>query len=114
MKGMRPKSDIVGAMRHRVSIRQYSSARDAAGGETLTWSELAEVWAAIEWKITSGEEEQAQRVTAGTDVIFTIRYRSDVNEKMKILWNSKLWNIRSLLPDNHLDYLEIEAEHFTT
>lgn len=114
MKSLRPKADIVGSMRHRVSIRQYSTARDAAGGETVTWSELAEVWAAIKHGTASDEITQHTRVTARTNVTFVIRYRSDVDEKMKLLWDSKLWNIMSLLPDNHLDYLEIEAEHYET
>ena len=114
MKSMKPKSDIVGAMRRRISIQQYSTARDASGGEVLTWSELAAVWAATEYATSSDEVQQGTRVTAQTNTIFTIRYRADVTEKMRILWKNKHWNIRALLPDNHLDYLEIEAEHYET
>lgn len=100
-------------MRHRVIIRTYSTTRNAAGEEVITWSDLATVWAAIEHKIGgSGETEQAKQTTAKTSVVFRIRYRTGLNEKMIIVWNAKAWNIRSLLPDYDLSYLIIEAEHY--
>jgi len=102
-------------MRHRISIQASSATQNDTGEEILSWSELAEVWAAIEHKLGGSDEiEQAQRVTAHTSVIFVIRHRADMTEKMKILWDSKFWNIRSLLPDNHKDFLTIEAEHWIT
>ena len=107
------KSDNVGDMRHRVSIRTFTTTRNAAGEELRTWSELAAVWAAAEHKTGgSSEVEQAAQTTAKISVVFRIRYRTDINEKMVIVWNSKAWNIRSLLPDYDMTYLIIEAEDY--
>jgi len=109
------KPDSVGALRHRISIRQYSASRNSAGEEILTWSELAEVWANVEHKTAgSQEEEKANRVTAQLSADITIRYRSDINEKMRVLYDSKLWNILSIVPDRYQTYLTLECEHYIT
>lgn len=107
------KADNIGDMRHRLSLRTFTTSRNAAGEELRTWSELAEVWAAVEHKTGgSNEVEQANQTTAKISVVFRIRYRADINEKMVLVWNRKAWNIRSLLPDYDMTYLIIEAENY--
>lgn len=100
-------------MRHRLSLRAFTTSRNAAGEELRSWGELAEVWGAVEHKTGgSGEGEQGAQTVGQTSVLFRIRHRTDLNEKMMIVWNSKAWNIRSLLPDYDKTYLVIEAEHY--
>lgn len=100
-------------MRHRISIRSFSTSRNSAGEELRTWSELAEVWAAIEHKTGgSNEVEQGSQTTAKISAVFRIRRLAGVNEKMMIVWNSKAWNIRSILPDNDFTYQLLECEHY--
>ena len=107
------QSDIIGQMRNRVSIRSFTTSRNNAGEELRSWSQLAEVWAAIEHKTGgSGEAEQGAETVAQTSAVFRIRHRTDVHEKMMIVWNGKAWNIRSILPDFDKMYTVIEAEHY--
>jgi SPP1 family predicted phage head-tail adaptor len=107
------KADNIGDMRHRLSLRTFTTSRNAAGEELRSWGELAEVWGAVEHKTGgSGEGEQGAQTVGQTSVLFRIRHRTDLNEKMIIVWNSKAWNIRSLLPDYDKTYLVIEAEHY--
>jgi SPP1 family predicted phage head-tail adaptor len=109
------KGEKVGQLRHRVTIRQYTEVRDSFGGQELSWSDLAVVWAEVEHKEGGSDEgEEMQRQTAIINARFRMRYRSDIDEKMRLLWDSKLWNIKSILPDSHFSYMTIEAEHQIT
>lgn len=110
---MKRSRENIGQMRERVKIYSYSPARNDAGEEIITWSELAEVWGAIEYGTRgSNEVELAQQTTAKLLTNFRIRYRTDIDEKMILVWNSKAWNIRSILPDMYKHYLLIECEDF--
>ena len=111
---MRSKEKI-GQMRNRIEIQSYSITRNSAGEEFLVWSVLATVWAAIEYKgAGSDESEQQNQLTAMINALIRIRYRSDLNTKMRIRFDGKYWNIRALLPDHMKSYLTIECEHFET
>lgn len=112
---MDAKRERIGQMRHRVVIQQYSAARNSHGEEILTWSTLATVWAEV-LQTTGGsdEGEQAKRQTAKTAAVFRMYYRAGLNEKMRLFWGGKVWNIRSIIPDNLLQYMVLEAEYELT
>jgi SPP1 family predicted phage head-tail adaptor len=102
-------------MRDRIEIQSYSITRNSAGEEVLSWSVLATVWAAIEYKgAGSDESEQQNQLTAMVNALVRIRYRSDLDTKMRVRFDSKYWNIRAMLPDAMKNYLLLECEHFET
>lgn len=107
------KPDNIGDMRQRLSLRAFTTSRNASGEELRSWGELAEVWGAVEHKTGGSDEGEESAQTVGvTSAVFRIRHRTDLNEKMMIVWNSRAWNIRSLLPDYDKTYLLIECEHY--
>ena len=107
------KADTVGTMRHRVKVYAYSISRNVAGEEVLTWSEKREVWAAVQYlEAGSDEETQAGRQTARTAAKVRMRYRMDLNEKMRLVFDYKGWDIRSIIPDAHRQYMTLEVEDF--
>lgn len=108
-------ADNVGHMRHRVRVQQYVETRNDFGEEILTWSTYKTLWAAVDTSPKgSNEYELSKRLVAKTSALFYVRYRDDLDEKMTIVWKGKRWQILSLVPDNRLDILIIEVEHYMT
>jgi SPP1 family predicted phage head-tail adaptor len=89
-----------GELRHRITIQQQTISRDSYGAEVPEWSTLATVWAKI--VTTSGAEqiEAAQVATATLTHEVTIRWRSDVQPTMQVLWGSRTLTIRAVVDDN--------------
>lgn len=106
-------ANSIGALNERITFQAYTSYPDGIGGETREWADIATnptVWARVMPK--SGREDRAEdRVTATAMTVFQIRYRSDIDETMRIAWEGEYYNIRNVprkSQRNH--YLEIEAE----
>lgn len=81
-----------GDLRHRIVIERGETASDGAGGSTIEWQTVAEVWAAI-WS-RSVEENFTHDHVAGTathDV--WIRHRPDVRPDMRIRYGSRIFDI---------------------
>lgn len=87
----------IGALDKLVTIETFTTSKSSANGEeTQTWATLASVWATVtypqgEFEANEGQE-QGREVTL-TPVNFTIRYRTDVTAKMRVLWDSEYYNI---------------------
>lgn len=79
------------------------------GGQVESWSTLATVWAAVE-ALTSTEYLKADEHGGETRHRFTLRHRGDVNKKMRINWDSRVFVIESLVDVNERGrWLQIEA-----
>ena len=107
------KGENIGALRHRVTIRKYSTTQDTYGQESITWSTLATVWAAYEYRInTSDEEEMADKKTAVSIVRWTMRHRDDVEPKMRLTDEAgNLYDILSLTYDPSKTYMVAECQN---
>lgn len=87
----------IGRLRHRITIQQQTVTRDAYGGETISWDTYATVWAQVtpasgrERFINAGAQEYAT-----VDYKVRIRYRSDIDPKMRISWGTKILDIESV------------------
>lgn len=103
----------IGPLRHRVTIRKYSTSRDTFGQEVVTWSNLATVWAAYEYRMNTSEEtELADKKTAVSTVRWTMRHRSDVEPKMRITDEAgNLYDILSISYDPTKTYMVAETEN---
>lgn len=103
----------IGQMDWRITLQTLSTANSASGHETVTYSTLAEVWAKVEYKITSTDETAiANKKTAVNRTVFTIRneYQAQLNEKCRVVYNSTNYDIVSisLSPDKFFMILETE------
>lgn len=84
-----------GKLDTRIVIQTYSAALNSFGEENITWSTLATVWAAMDWT-GSGEQENSDQEITATDVVATIRYRSDLNTKMQVVYDSATYDITGI------------------
>jgi SPP1 family predicted phage head-tail adaptor len=100
----------IGAMRHRITFQQMTSTLDAGGGRAISYSTFKTVHAHI--KQDSGREKYEQGVLEAKKVFtFTIRFISGLTEDMRIIFNSKSFNITSIINDDERNkYLIIKAD----
>lgn len=90
---------MIGRLRHRLTVQRPDRTADVGGGATITWTDVARVWGAVE-PISGRETVVAERQQATVTHKVTLRYRADLDARMRILFGSRSFNIRSLVnPD---------------
>ncbi|MGD9879023.1 MAG: phage head closure protein [Hyphomicrobiaceae bacterium] len=91
-----------GSLRERVTIEQEVPVDDGMGGQGKPeWSEIAHVptvWARV-MPIRGSERVQAMQLEAAVSHEVTIRYRTDLTAKHRLLWGSSALNIRAVYHD---------------
>ena len=81
-----------GALRHKITIQQPAEAQDASGSVESSWIPFATVSAAYEPQ--SGKESFTEDQEQATSSIrFRVRYLSGVTPKMRISFDSRLFDI---------------------
>ncbi|MBX3492411.1 MAG: phage head closure protein [Parvibaculum sp.] len=84
-----------GAMRERVTLQAPVRTPDGAGGADVTWNDVATVWASV--MALSGRERPAgERMEARRRLQVLIRYRSDVTAAMRLVWQGRALDIRTM------------------
>ena len=87
--------DQAGQLDRRIIIQGFSESTDTFGQEVKSFSTLDTVWANVKEKIGS-EGEEGDMIASTKKVEFIIRYRTDVNEQMRILYNSNIYKIQTI------------------
>ena len=88
-----------GQLDRKIVIQTFTSSTDAFGQKNKSFSTLASVWAkVIEKSGTEGEE--SDQIVAVKEVHFLIRYRSDINEQMRIVFDGKTYKIEAIINDD--------------
>ena len=87
--------DQAGQLDRRITLQTFSETTDSFGQEVKTYSTLASVWANVKEKVGS-EGEDGDMLAATKKVEFIIRYRTDVNEQMRISYNSNIYKIQAI------------------
>ena len=86
------KKNNAGKYRHRITIRNPSTLRDSMGGVYNAGTTLATVWAEKQdW--TGSESSENGQDTASLRTKFIIRFRTDVLEKMEVVYGSDVYDI---------------------
>ncbi len=97
-----------GRFDRKIEIQQRTEARDAAGGPTYTWATFCLPWANVrEGEGTEGLEGGKKEASITT--IFTIRYRSDIRNSMRIVHGSVYYYIEGISEITRRGYLAITA-----
>lgn len=105
---------LIGRMRDRVSIQSETRTSDGRGGYTKTWTTLATVWAQIS-PLRAAEQVEAGALQGVTVFRATIRYRDDVTTPMRVLWGSRVFNIRGITnTDERKRFTELLCEEKVT
>ena len=88
--------DQAGQLDRRITIQSYTTTTDDFGEVVKSFTTLAEVWAKVEEK-RGNEGEDGNQLVATKRVEFLIRYRSDINEQMRIQYNNETYKIEAIL-----------------
>ncbi len=106
-KGVRP-----GQLDRRIEIQEPTETRTARGSVTETWTTIARVWAGLSFPSSGNAESiEADQLVATTRVVFTIRYRDTITEKMRIVYGNENYSIIPPIEEQgRKTYLLIRAE----
>jgi len=98
-----------GPMDRRITIQQNTGQIDDYGQEIPQWSDLDEIWSQVV-PLRGNERYAAQQPGALSAMKFAIRYRSDVTEQMRILYDGRYYDITYIEELGRQDGLMLHAE----
>ena len=87
--------DQAGQLDRRITIQNFSETTDSFGQEVKSFSTLASEWANVVEKV-GREGEDGEMIAATKKVEFVIRYRTDVDEEMRIIYNNNTYKIQAI------------------
>ena len=80
-----------------VELQARRVTRDALGGEVEGWSEIDKVWANVDQTGTSEDfENDANRDVALRNSTIRIRWRDDVQESSRVIYDGFPWDIKGI------------------
>ncbi len=87
-----------GALRHRISIQEEILVDDGEGGFVRTWATITNgtVWASVQ-PLSGAEAYRAQQVQGNLTHSTVIRYLAGVTPKHRVLFGTRLLNIKSVI-----------------
>ena len=88
--------NVIGALRHRVTIETPVRTPGDGGTATITWTSLGSVFARVE-PIGGREIAGADGVAAVVTHKVLIRHRDDVSAQMRFLVGTRILEIRAVL-----------------
>lgn len=99
-----------GLLDRLITIQTPTVATDEYGstGES-SWSTLVQCWARVQPQGASESVQADKRQTQG-NTLFTIYYRSGVNNRGRIVYNSENYNITDVQEVGYRQYLQITGE----
>ncbi len=101
----------IGAMDEEIRIRTYTTSRDAAAQEVLTWSTYATLLARVQWPEAGMKETySADQQTAFRKVVFWIRYDASIHPKMIILYGPHICDILGIREEGRRRYTVITCQ----
>lgn len=87
-----------GKLDRRITFQKLTTTVDSTGGVVETWADLDHapvVWAALE-PMSARERFEADQLQLQEVLRFKIRYRSDLDERMRVVFEGRNWNIRHI------------------
>ena len=81
------KAQDASDLRHRVLIQAPTRTPDGQGGSTVTWADVATVWAQVT-PGTGGERVIAHGLREQSPYDVRIRYRADVSAQNRLIWQT--------------------------
>ena len=99
----------IGDLRHRVTFQKPVKTPDGYAGNTVAWQDVVTVWAQIE-PLSGREYFFAHQIKNEVSHRVRVRYRTDVNEKMRIKHGERHFKIESMIDMmERREYLEIRC-----
>ncbi len=89
-----------GKLRHRIRLQKpVRSQSPVTGAIVNSWADVATLWANVT-DVSVREFVAAQAGQSELTTRITIRYRSDVSAKHRIIFRGKIYNIHGVLADD--------------
>lgn len=88
-----------GKLRHEIVIQKTTQTQSTSGAFVDSWATFATVRASIE-PLNGKEYFDSQQVNAEENIRFRIRYLPNLTTKMRISWDSRIFDIRSIINTN--------------
>lgn len=110
---MLQSKEQVGKLDRKITFQKKILGVNASNEDAETgWEDITpnpDVYANVEEK-SGSEAYRAEKLTAVTVAVFSIRHRTDLNEKMRIIYNSRKYDIQAIIFGARKGYLKITAE----
>lgn len=98
-----------GNLDRRIVIQSRSVSSLANGEPSISWSTYHTCWAGLDYG-SDGEGYDGDQLTASNTIMFKIRYKSGLNETMRISYNSAYWDITHIEEVGRQRFLILKAE----
>lgn len=85
-----------GCLRHSLDIKSKTLVDDGMGGSTETWTTVFIVWGSV-WPVSAKERIQNQQLEHEITHNIRIRYLSGVVSSMRVVFNSRIFEILSIV-----------------
>lgn len=83
---------MIERLRHRVTIQRPVATKNNRGADTITWADVATVYAEI--RSVAGREETANdQVTPTAAHSITVRYRTGITTQHRVKWGARYFGI---------------------
>ena len=91
-----------------VELQERRVTRDDFGSEVVSWSEIDKVWANVKQTGTSEDfENDANRAVALRNATIRIRWRGDVQETSRVVYDGFPWDIKGIAELGYRRELEL-------
>jgi len=86
-----------GHLTERVTLQSRSVVKDAYGQDSITWTDVATVWARVR-ALSAREFFSAAQVQQEQTLKVMIRQRADVQPTWRLLWQDRAHDITGVIP----------------
>ena len=103
-------ANSIGKMRYKAELQSPTATTDAGGGSAITWSRLTDLYCNIKPIRTDERYRQGQVKDSVSHDVY-IRYRTDINTKYRLVYNSRNFNIKGIMNVDERDrYLLLKCQ----
>jgi SPP1 family predicted phage head-tail adaptor len=98
-----------GPLRDRITVQVQSSVQDEAGQQLTTWTDVAKLWANVEY--TSGLSAiRSGMDTSNVKASIRIRYREGINAGMRVIFGATDFDIEGVLPHKSAGMIDLVCQ----
>ena len=95
-----------GKLTKRIILQKSIMTQNTYGEEVPTWETISSVWAQI-IELRGKEFWTSKQLNSEITSKLTIRYRTDVDTTVRIMYGSRIFYILSIIRDDNTTYLEL-------
>jgi SPP1 family predicted phage head-tail adaptor len=87
---------LAGQLKKRIVVEVPTENQDSFGEPIKTWNTYIETWAQI-IQLNGSEYIEQKQINVDIDTRIKIRYINGITEKMRIIYNSRIFHIKSVI-----------------